>query len=160
MSTIAVSDVQVRPATPDDLSAVEDLLRRSELPLDGVKASLGSFVVAERGGKLVGVAGLEQCGDYGLLRSAAVDPEWRGRGLGRTLVERVISEAEATGFRALYLLTTTAEKYFPSFGFRETTRDVVPAEIQATAEFTSACPSSATVMTLPLDKPTANARRA
>jgi amino-acid N-acetyltransferase len=150
MSTSAISDVQVRPATPEDLSEVEDLLTRSDLPLAGVRESLRSFVVAERDGKVVGVAGLERCGDYGLLRSAAVDPDWRGRGLGRTLVERVISEAETIGLRALYLLTTTAEKYFPAFGFRETTRDVVPADVQATAEFTGACPSSATVMKLPL----------
>lgn len=150
MSTSAISDIQVRPATAEDLSAVEDLLTRSDLPLDGVRESLRSFVVAERDGRVVGVAGLEQCGDDGLLRSAAVDPEWRGRGLGRTLVERVIFNAESIGLRALYLLTTTAKKYFPAFGFHETTRDAVPAGVQATAEFTSACPSSATVMKLPL----------
>ena len=150
MSTSAISDIQVRQATSEDLSAVEALLTRSALPLDGVRESLRSFVVAERDGKLVGVAGLEQCGDDGLLRSAAVDPEWRGRGLGRTLVERVIFNAESIGLRALYLLTTTAEKYFPAFGFHETTRDAVPATVQATAEFSGACPSSATVMKLPL----------
>ena len=150
MSTRAISDVRVRPAAPTDLAAVEDLLTRSDLPLDGVRESLRSFVVAERGGKLVGVAGLEQCGDDGLLRSAAVDPEWRGLGLGRTLVERVIFNAESIGLRALYLLTTTAQKYFPAFGFHETTRAGVPTSIQATAEFTTACPASATVMKLPL----------
>ena len=150
MSTSAITDVQVRPATPTDLTAVEDLLKRSDLPLDGVRESLSSFVVAERDGKVVGVAGLERCGGDGLLRSAAVDPEWRGRGLGRTLVERVIFNAESTGLRALYLLTTTAKKYFPIFGFHETTRDAVPAAVQATAEFSGACPSSATVMKLPL----------
>jgi len=153
MSTSAITDVQVRPATPEDLSAVEDLLTRSDLPLDGVRESLRSFVVAEREGKLVGVAGLEECGDDGLLRSIAVDPEWRGRGLGRTLVERVIADAESIGLRALYLLTTTADKYFPTFGFRKTTRDAVPAPVQATAEFSGACPSSATVMKLPLGSP-------
>lgn len=150
MTESAITEVDVRPATADDLSAVEDLLTLSKLPLDGVKESLSSFVVAERDGKIVGVAGLERCGDYGLLRSAAVDPEWRGRGLGATLVERVILDAESAGLRALYLLTTTAEKYFPAFGFKETTRDAVPDELQGTAEFTSACPSSATVMTLSL----------
>jgi amino-acid N-acetyltransferase len=150
MTRTATTDVDVRPANAADLSAVEELLTRSELPLDGVKEALSSFVVAERDGRIVGVAGLERNGDYALLRSAAVDPRWRGHGLGRSLVERVISDAESAGVRALYLLTTTAEKYFPSFGFRETTRDAVPPELQGTAEFTTACPSSATVMTLPL----------
>ena len=150
MTKSAITDVHVRPAMASDLSAVEDLLRRSDLPLEGVRESLSSFVVAEREGRIVGVAGLEECGNYGLLRSAAVDPEWRGRGLGRTLVERVISDAESVGLRALYLLTTTAEKYFPTFGFHETARDAVPPSVQATAEFTDACPSSATVMKLAL----------
>lgn len=158
MTARAITDVDVRPAIADDLAAVEDLLARSKLPLDGVNESLSSFIVAERDGRIVGVAGLERCGDYGLLRSAAVDPAWRGRGLGRVLVERVISDAESAGVRALYLLTTTAEKYFPTFGFEETTRDAVPAELQGTAEFTSACPSSATVMTLPLGTTTTRAQ--
>lgn len=150
MTKSAVTDVDVRPATANDLSAIQDLLRQSDLPLDGVKESLSSFLVAERDGRIVGVAGLERCGDYGLLRSAAVDQAWRGQGLGRTLVERVISAAESAGIRALYLLTTTAEDYFPAFGFQKTAREAVPAELQQTAEFTGACPSSATVMTLPL----------
>jgi amino-acid N-acetyltransferase len=59
---------------------------------------------------------------------------------------RVIAEAEARGIRALYLLTTTAEHYFPSFGFTRTTRDAVPEEVKTTAEFQGACPASAVVM--------------
>ena len=38
---------------------------------------------------------------------------------GRALVTRMISDAEARGIHALYLLTTTAERYFPSFGFQQ-----------------------------------------
>ena len=136
----------LRRATPADLGAVEALLTASKLPLDGVAASFGDFVVAESDGALVGVAGLEVCCDNALLRSVAVAPEWRTRGLGRALVTRVISDAEARGIRALYLLTTTAEHYFPSFGFSVVSRDQVPADIAATKEFTGACPASATVM--------------
>ena len=98
-----------------------------------------------------GVAGLEECGgEYALLRSTAVDPEWRGTGLGRRLVEHVIAEAESRGTKALYLLTTTAERYFPSFGFVKTKREVVPDEVQQSVEFREACPATATVMELEL----------
>jgi amino-acid N-acetyltransferase len=48
--------------------------------------------------------------------------------------------------RALYLLTTTAEHYFPAFGFERTTRDRVPYAVRATSEFRSVCPDSAIVM--------------
>ena len=147
----APTGAQLRAAVPADLPAVERLLAASGLPLDGVREALPTFIVAEAGGGLVGVAGLEVCCDNALLRSVAVDPEWRSRGLGRALVTRVISDAEARGIRALYLLTTTAERYFPSFGFEKITRDDVPADVRETAEFRSACPASATVMRRSLD---------
>lgn len=137
---------EVRPAVPADLPAVERLLAANDLPLDGVREAFATFVVAEQDGALVGVAGLEVCCDNALLRSVAVDPAWRSHGVGRALVTRAIGEAEARGIRALYLLTTTAEHYFPSFGFRKVSRDEVPADVRETAEFKDACPASATVM--------------
>jgi amino-acid N-acetyltransferase len=136
----------LRAARSDDLAAVARLLEASGLPLDGVAEALPDFVVAEANGALVGVAGLEVCCEHALLRSVAVDPAWRSHGVGRALVTRVISDAEARGIDALYLLTTTAERYFPSFGFQRITRDEVPDDVRATAEFQSACPASATVM--------------
>lgn len=143
------SGAVLRLAVPADEPAVAALLTASGLPLDGVHESLPSFVVAEDGGDIVGVAGIEACGvtgEHALLRSVAVAPSWQSRGLGRALVARTIAEAEARGTRALYLLTTTAEAYFPSFGFAVTERAAVPAEVQATAEFQGACPEGATVM--------------
>jgi N-acetylglutamate synthase-like GNAT family acetyltransferase len=141
----------VRPARQDDLPDVERLLVASGLPLDGVREALADFVVAESDEALVGVAGLEVCRENALLRSVAVQPEWRSRGLGRALVTRIIADAEARGLSALYLLTTTAERYFPSFGFREIARASVPGDVQETAEFRDACPASATAMCLALD---------
>ncbi|HEV7765758.1 MAG TPA: arsenic resistance N-acetyltransferase ArsN2 [Thermoanaerobaculia bacterium] len=149
-SSIELPAVTLRSAVDGDLTDIERLLVESSLPLIGVAESLGTFIVAESNGQLVGVVGLEICCEYALLRSTAVASEWRDRGLGRRLVERIIAEAEVRGIRALYLLTTTAERYFPSFGFANTTRDVVPAPVQQTAEFQSACPASATVMCLEL----------
>jgi amino-acid N-acetyltransferase len=145
----------LRKATQTDLAAIEQLLVASGLPTAGVAESLDGFVVAESEGdsRLVGVVGLECCtGQYALLRSAAVDPEWRGTGLGKRLVTHVIAEAESRGIEALYLLTTTAERYFPTFGFVTTARESVPDEIKSTVEFREACPASATVMALALER--------
>jgi amino-acid N-acetyltransferase len=137
---------KIRPARADDLAAVEQLLTSSHLPLDGVRDAFHSFIVAEVGTDLVGVAGLEICCDNALLRSVAVHDAWRSKGLGRALVTRTIAEAEARGINALYLLTTTADRYFPTLGFKTIAREAVPADIQTTAEFREACPASATVM--------------
>src|SRR6476661_8654643 len=147
---IGTSSATLRPALGSDLGAIKQLLLASGLPVAGVKESLCNFIVAESEGRLVGVVGLELCCEHALLRSTAVAPDWRDRGLGRQLVERIIAEAESRNIRALYLLTTTAERYFPSFGFVKTTRDAVPEDIRQTTEFTGACPASATVMCLTL----------
>jgi len=149
-ANVHTSTARIRAATPTDLSRIEKLLTESSLPLAGVREALKDFVVAETEQDLVGVAGLEVCCDDALLRSVAVSPDWRSRGVGRQLVTRAIAEAESRGLRALYLLTTTAEHYFPSFGFKRIERADVPDAVRATEEFTSACPASATAMTLPL----------
>lgn len=142
-------NANLRLATAQDETAVNALLTAAGLPLDGVHEALACFVVAEDGADIVGVAGIEACGrsgEHALLRSVAVAPSWQKRGLGRALVARTIAEAEARGAKALYLLTTSAERYFPSFGFSVTTRDDVPDEVRATAEFQGACPASAIAM--------------
>jgi amino-acid N-acetyltransferase len=151
MTPMTTSDLpKIRKASKGDLPAIEALLKASDLPTSGVKDSLSGFLVAESDQRIVGVVGLEHCGGYGLLRSTAVAPEWRGKQVARRLVEQIIARAEAQGVQALYLLTTTAERYFPSFGFTVTTRESVPEPIKATEEFREACPASATVMQLPL----------
>src|SRR4051812_16020728 len=109
--------MKIRPAKPGDFPAVKQLLSSNDLPLAGVPTTLHDFVVAESNGEIVGVAGLESCCDDALLRSVAVNAEWRSKGVGRALVTRAIADAEARGCRALYLLTNTAEHYFPPFGF-------------------------------------------
>lgn len=143
----------LRPANAGDRVAVVRLLADAGLPGDGVAEILATrpddFVVAEdpaAPGALLAVAGLEICGRHALLRSVAVRPEWRARGLGREIVMRAIREGEARGLRAMYLLTTTAEHWFPRFGFTAVAREAVPAAIRETVEFRSACPASAVAM--------------
>ena len=138
--------VALRPARADDLEAVTALLRAHQLPLDGVSAPLEGYLVAETAGRVTGVIGLERYGDFGLLRSAAVDETRRATGIGSRLVERLLSDAAARHVKAVYLLTTTAEAYFPRFGFEVVARDIVPEPVRQSVEFTQACPASATVM--------------
>ncbi len=139
--------MQIRNATNADLPAVESLLSASDLPLDGVRDNFSSFVVAEDEGRIAGAIGLEEFGSVALLRSAVVSAEHRGSGIGSRLVEQLLERAEEAGIEELYLLTTTAEQYFPRFGFTRTTRSAVPDAVKASAEFQGACPDTAVVMT-------------
>ena len=147
--TMPITDT-IRKAMPDDREQVHSLLTRASLPLGGIPDSLGGFVVAEDGGRIIGVGGMEDCGAEGLLRSIAVDNSARGRGIGRRIVEQLVDDARTEGRHSLYLLTTTAENYFPSFGFVRVERDAVPDSIRATAEFSTICSASAIVMKLDL----------
>lgn len=140
----------IRRAAATDHAAVCTLLSELKLPTDGVQEWLPQFVVAEDRGRVTGIAGLEVYADGGLLRSVAVVGSERGTGLGARLVEAVLREAGRTGLRDVYLLTTTAEQYFPRFGFEVIPREQVPASVQASVEFRSACPASAVAMRCPL----------
>jgi amino-acid N-acetyltransferase len=53
----------------------------------------------------------------------------------------------------LDLLTTTAERFFPRFGFERVERVDVPASVQASIEFRSACRESAVVMRKRIGQP-------
>jgi amino-acid N-acetyltransferase len=142
--------MKIRKATNRDLDAVEGLLSANDLPLDGVKENLSGFIVAEQGGQVIGAVGLEKFGSIALLRSAVVSNEHRGSGVGRRLVEQILERAQKDGIEELFLLTTTAEDYFPRFGFTRTTRSAVPPAVKASAEFRGACPDTALVMTRPI----------
>ena len=138
--------VDFRRATAADLESVHTLLSQSHLPLEGVSDCIERFFVAEAGGSIVGSIGMERHGSFGLLRSAAVSRPLQGRGIGRRLVEDLMADAEREGVSAMYLLTTTAEGYFPSFGFEQIERAAVPAELADSPELKGACPASAIVM--------------
>jgi amino-acid N-acetyltransferase len=139
--------MRIRNATNADLPAVETLLSASDLPVAGVRDNFSSFIVAEDRGEIAGAIGLEQFGSVALLRSAVVSPAHRGTGIGGRLVERILERAEEEGIKDVYLLTTSAEEYFPRFGFVRTVRSAVPVALTASREFQGACPDTAAVMT-------------
>jgi amino-acid N-acetyltransferase len=140
------SDCDIVPARGDDLDAVRRLLQANALPLDDLDRHFDTAVVARQDGRVVGAAALEVYGDGGLLRSVVVARESRGAGVGERLVHSVLALAQSKHLPAVYLLTTTAASYFPKLGFVEVSRDHVPAGVQQSVEFASACPASATVL--------------
>jgi arsenate reductase len=136
----------IRAATPPDLARIEAMLKSADLPLDGVQDAFNVGFVAEDGEGIVGAVALEVYSDSALLRSLVVDGSAQGRGLGGRLTQAAIDEAQRRGVRAIYLLTTTADAFFPRFGFVAVDRQSLPASIQGSIEFQSACPASAIAM--------------
>lgn len=136
----------IQAAEASDLPAVRRLLETQHLPLDGIDDHVSTMVVAKKGSEVVGAAAVELYADGALLRSVVVEPMARGQGLGHRLSDAALSIAKNRGTRTAFLLTTTAEQFFPKLGFEQILRDDVPASVQASIEFQSACPASAVVM--------------
>jgi amino-acid N-acetyltransferase len=148
----------LRAANPTDLAPVEALLTAAGLTLNDVGSQFGpQYRVALSGsGELIGVAGVEVCGPYGLFRSAAVRADWRGRRVGEALTADRIAWARTAGLEVLFLLTQTAADYWPRFGFVVIDRTGAPEALSASSEWAGACPASATAMRLDLCGPSAS----
>ena len=133
-------------ARSEDADAIDRILTLNHLPLEGLRDHLATTLVAREGGAVIGTAALEVYADGALLRSVAVAPGRRHQGLGGALTEAALELAADLHAPAVFLLTTTADRYFPRFGFAPIERADVPVSVQQSVEFTSACPSSAVVM--------------
>ncbi|MBZ5588182.1 MAG: GNAT family N-acetyltransferase [Acidobacteriia bacterium] len=98
----------VRPARPADLKAVRELARRVRREFHstvrgaeqtGTKELADLLWVVEAGrAEIVGCCGVREGGDATWeLHSLFLAPEWRGFGLGRSLVERALRSAQEGG---------------------------------------------------------------
>ena len=126
---------------------VMKLLAQCSLPnADISQKKLEHFFGCGEQGDPGGVVGVELYGDVALLRSLAVRDELRGRGCGRRLVQEAERYAARGGAERLYLLTTTAQAFFESLGYRTVDRASVPPAIRTTTEFSTLCSESAALM--------------
>lgn len=131
---------------PDE-KAVKRLLLDAELPIaDLTPGHMQHFFGCGKPESVEGVIGLELFGDTALLRSLAVATHMRGRGFGKQLVAGAERYALEHGVKALYLLTTTAERFFDRLGYSRIERETVPESIKATHEYAGICPASSAVM--------------
>jgi amino-acid N-acetyltransferase len=81
------------------------------------------FVYREDAGAIIGVAALHICwAGLGEIRSVAVLPDHRGRGVGSRLVQTCLEEARVLGLSEVFLLTLVPE-FFKRFGFKTVSRD-------------------------------------
>ena len=137
----------IRRGYATDLPEVSQILNGAGLPTADLASAheFQSWVLQENG-LILGVIGLERFGSDALLRSLAVSPDHRNRGLGQELVARLEHDAQAEGIQRLVLLTETAEAFFRRLGFAVTDRSHVSDGVKQSAEFRSLCPISAICM--------------
>jgi len=137
------ADISRKPS----LAGAKALLAASNLPtVDITPEHCEHFYYVGRHAEPEGLIGLEILGEVALLRSLVVAEFRRATGAGTALLEHAEREAGRAGVSTIYLLTTTAERFFAKRGYRQAERASAPESIRLTREFSGLCPASSTFM--------------
>ena len=131
-----MSRMQVRSAKVSDAPEICGLVnyyaergRMLHRSLESVYDSLREFQVACHRGKVVGCVAVDVFwADLAELKSLAVAPAMRGRGVGAALVASAVADARNLGVAKLFALTYEKE-FFVKQGFRVIHRQKLPEKV-------------------------------
>ncbi len=124
----------VRSATIQDIPKIMEMMQNAnqlgEFRLrqeEDFAKKIDDFFVFELEGKICGSIALHSFEKDGVAELAAlvVEAKYRHLGVGKKLVEFIISRAKKQTLSTLYLSTTRATQFFKQFGFEETDIDEV-----------------------------------
>ena len=135
--------MQLEPITSDQQPTFEHLLSTVGLGNEGL--STAQAYGWWQDGNLVAGGALEIYGEFGLLRSVAVRPDQQNQGLGMALLEALEQQAQRQGMQTLYLLTTSAAKFFAAHGYQPIERSAADSRLHNSAQWGAIC-SSASLM--------------
>jgi N-acetylglutamate synthase-like GNAT family acetyltransferase len=109
--------MEIRKARDEDLAKIEALALKFDLDHENMRAE--NFMVAEEGGKIVGIGSIIPHEDCLELASVGVRPEYQKSGIGKRLVQQLLDSVKGEVY-----LATILPRYFEKFGFVKT--DQVP----------------------------------
>lgn len=141
-----MQELSFQKADQSDLDFIKSVLKSNELPYEDLETSNVELFLTYENSDFVGVIGLEKFDDAGLLRSMAIAENFRNKGYGKKVCQKLTDYSENIGIKELYLLTCTAEDFFAKIGFEVISREDIPDSIKTTKEFSSLCPCSAICM--------------
>ncbi|WP_182112149.1 MULTISPECIES: amino-acid N-acetyltransferase [unclassified Actinotalea] len=130
---------RVRAALPRDVREVRDLVEPYAASrillakeLVGYYEAVQEFVVAQdASGALIGCGALHvMWADLAEVRTLAVHPAWRGRGVGHALLDELIERARTLGLRRLFCLTFEVD-FFVAHGFHVIAGTPVDTDVYA-----------------------------
>lgn len=129
------SDVTVRRARTSDVPEIKRLVDTYagkillEKNLVTLYESVQEFWIAEAGGNALGCGALHVLwADLGEVRTVAVDPAVRGRGIGHAIVDRLLDVARELQLQRVFVLTFETA-FFARHGFTEIEGTPVTAEV-------------------------------
>jgi amino-acid N-acetyltransferase len=130
-----VTDVVVRRASTADVPEIKRLVDTYsgrillEKNLVTLYEAVQEFWVAEADGEVVACGALHVLwADLGEVRTVAVDPKVRGKGIGHAIVDRLLEVARELQLQRLFVLTFETE-FFGRHGFAEIEGTPVTAEV-------------------------------
>ena len=136
----------IQQATEKDLDAIKKLLDDNNLPTTDIHQDNIQLFIGLIDDKIMSVIGLEKYKNVGLLRSLAVTDLFKNQQVGSRLIRHIVDLCASEHIDKIYLLTTTADKYFVKFGFTKIERMEAPDILKQTREFKDICPVSAVLM--------------
>lgn len=129
------ADVTVRRARTSDVPQIKRLVDTYagrillEKNLVTLYESVQEFWVAELDGRVVGCGALHVLwADLAEVRTVAVDPAVKGRGVGHAIVDRLLGVARELELQRLFVLTFETD-FFGRHGFTEIEGTPVTAEV-------------------------------
>jgi len=131
-----LSRIRTRAAKAQDLAWLERFI--SSYTGDGtlLPRSMANLILHARDFQVaVTDEGLVGCGALQIvdatlaeIRSIAVDPDWRRRGIGSRILGALLADAARLGVPRVFCLTRAAE-FFAGHGFREVSKHRFPAKV-------------------------------
>ena len=109
-------DIEIRKATQADLKDIKIILSFYYLDTENVEINLSEFIVAQTNNKIIGCSCLD-LGDVVELRSIAILPSYRNRGVGSKLVDAILRRAQ--DLTDIVYLRTTSPVFFEKKGFKK-----------------------------------------
>ena len=131
MGQITIRRAVVADATPIMKLVNELALRQIMLPRSpaSVIENIRDFVIGEIDGRFAGCGALHVVwSDLAEIRSIAVDPALQSLGLGRTMAERLIEEAEELGIARVFAFTYVPG-FFERLGFAVVQHSELPHKV-------------------------------
>jgi amino-acid N-acetyltransferase len=128
--------MDIRPARADDARRITEIVnhhaergRMLHRSLESVYEALREFQVAEEDGHIIGCVAVDVFwADLAEVKSLAVDPAARGRGVGARLLDTAITDARRLGVKRLFALTYETD-FFARAGFRRIDRGTLPEKV-------------------------------
>ena len=109
MNNIAIT--RLKESEREDLIA---LLQEANLPVSDLPEHPEHFFLARKEERVIGSIGLEVYVPYALLRSMVVTRGLQGEGIGRSMLNHLLTYVanQNLGIKSIYLITESAGRFF------------------------------------------------